>query len=56
MDQFREKIDEWERIKIKWNRRKKELLEMITIAEANIKNNSSELNEVEEDEGDRDRD
>ena len=33
LDECRLKVDEWERVKIKWNRQKKQLLEMIEEAE-----------------------
>ena len=33
LEGYRQKIDEWERTKIKWNRRRKELLEMVNEAE-----------------------
>jgi|JI10StandDraft_1071094.scaffolds.fasta_scaffold4100989_1 hypothetical protein len=36
LEGYRQKIDEWERTKIKWNRRKKELLEMISETEKQI--------------------
>jgi chromosome segregation ATPase len=36
LEGYRQKIDEWERTKIKWNRRKKELLELISDAEKQV--------------------
>ena len=42
LDQCRLKVDDWERVKIKWNRHKKELLELIEDAEKSAINLNAE--------------
>jgi septal ring factor EnvC (AmiA/AmiB activator) len=53
LESYRQKVDEWERTKIKWNRRKKELLELIASTEKQVHAGRLESMQEEEEEEDQ---